>query len=320
MSVGATAERYRTFARLEAYPESSSYQKIAEGVATDPDLLAFLTGLPYQRRQPNLFFAAVRYLGGPTETFAAFRAFALDHLADLTEVMLTRSTQTNEAARAAVLLPVLALLPQPLALLEVGASAGLCLLPDRYRYDYSGRRLGPPDSPVELRCEPRGPAPVPDRVPEVVWRAGIDLNPLDVRDTDDMRWLEALIWPEQDDRLAVLRAAAEVARADPPTVVRGDLNTTLSDLAAAAPAGATLVVFHSAVLPYLLPAQRSAFAELVGRLRCRWVSNESPKLLPRIASAVAGALPTGRAVFAVGLDGTTPVALAAPHGQWLAWL
>ena len=69
-------------------------------------------------------------------------------------LMLARRTQTNEAARCALLLPLLAALPQPLALLEVGASAGLCLLPDRYGYDYAGHRLG--DRPARVALRARG--------------------------------------------------------------------------------------------------------------------------------------------------------------------
>src|SRR5690606_3274752 len=94
------------------------------------------------------------------------------------EVVLARSTQTNEAGRCSVLLPVLAALDGPLALIEVGASAGLCLIPDRYSYRYrtASERVavdpvhGP--SRVVLECGAHGP--VPARVPEVVWRAGID--------------------------------------------------------------------------------------------------------------------------------------------------
>ena len=96
-------------------------------------------------------------------------------------VMLSRTTQTNEPARCSVLLPVLARLPQPLALLEVGASAGLCLLPDRYGYDYGERRIEPgvEGAPV-FHCATNGAVPLPEAVPQVVWRLGLDLNPIDL--------------------------------------------------------------------------------------------------------------------------------------------
>ena len=183
----------------------------------------------------------MRLLGGPVEDPAAFHDYAVANWPAIEAQMRTRATQTNEAGRCAMLLPVLAALPQPLALLEVGASAGLCLYPDRYAYRYGDHRIGA-GSPV-LDCAATGMAP-PAAVPEVVWRAGLDLNPLDVTDPADMAWLEALIWPEHAHRRARLRAAAAVAAADPPLLVRGDLVDDLPALAARAPADATLVVFH----------------------------------------------------------------------------
>jgi hypothetical protein len=126
----------------------------------------------------------------------------------LRHVILTRRTQTNEAARCAVLLPALASLPGPLALLEVGAAAGLTLLPDVYSYDHGGHRVAglDPDAPT-MPCRPIGPVPLPNQVPQVVWRAGIDLHPLDVNDDDDMAWLSCLIWPGEDERVERLHQA-----------------------------------------------------------------------------------------------------------------
>ena len=162
----------------------------------------------------------------------ALQALVADRRADLAGVMLSRRTQTNEAARCAALLPLLARLPQPLALLEVGASAGLTLLPDRYSYDYGGHLVPGTDplAPV-LACEPRGPVPLPDRVPEVAWRAGLDLNPLDVGRDDDMHWLDCLIWPGEAGRRERLRAAIATARRDPPPLYQGDLLTDVPALA-----------------------------------------------------------------------------------------
>ena len=143
----------------------------------------------------------------------------------------------------------------------MGASAGLTLLIDRYAYDYAGHRIAGRDplAPT-LRCEPRGPVPLPDRVPEIAWRAGLDLNPLDVTSDDDVRWLSCLVWPGEGDRGQRLAAAVATARRDPPVVHRGDLLTDLPALAAQAPADATLVVYHSAVLAYVTPEGRQRFA------------------------------------------------------------
>ena len=122
--------------------------------------------------------------------------------------MLERRTQTNEAARCALMLPLLAALPQPLALLEVGASAGLCLLPDRYGYDYDGP---PARRGISRPCAalPKRPAAPRGQLPEIAWRAGLDLDPIDVFDPEQVRWLELLIWPGHG---APARDAARRAR------------------------------------------------------------------------------------------------------------
>jgi hypothetical protein len=167
---------------------------------------------------------------------------------------------------------------------------------------------------VVLDCTVTG-GPAPDRRPEVVWRAGLDLNPLDVRDDDQVRWLEALVWPGQEHRLARLRGAVRVARADPPLLRRGDLLTDLPGLAAVAPAGATLVIFHSAVLSYVPAADRRAFVDGVRTRPGHWISHEAPGVVPGLPESVP--TPAGVAgPFVLALDGVA-MAATGPHGQAL---
>src|ERR1035438_7105550 len=127
------AENYRAFAE-EARGLSPVYEELAESVAKDGAILGFLDSVPPEKRQPNLLFAAARYLLGDPLSTGGLRTLVSQQRAELAEVMLTRRTQTNEPARCATLLPALAQLPPPLALIEVGASAGLTLLIDRYSY------------------------------------------------------------------------------------------------------------------------------------------------------------------------------------------
>ncbi|MER7770781.1 DUF2332 domain-containing protein [Kitasatospora sp. NPDC096140] len=327
-----TGDLYRGFAEREARGNSAVYQDLAERVAEDRQVRALLDGLPAAKRQPNLLFGAVRHLGGPvTEGWPAFRAWVTAHWDEASATMLERRTQTNESGRCATLLPLLATLPQPLALIEVGASAGLCLYPDRYRYRYLPAdgaggapvaEFGAAASPVTLDCAVSGPVPLPatlrERLPEVVWRAGIDLDPLDVRAEEDVRWLESLVWPEQTHRLDRLRGAVRVARAEPPLLVRGDLNATIRELVAQVPTGATPVVFHSAVLAYLSPEAREEFATTVRELPGHWISNEAVSVLPAVARRLPRPAPPGSGLFALALD-ERPVAFTGPHGQSLDW-
>jgi len=308
-----TAADYADFATREARGVSPAYERLALAVSGDDALLALLDTLPPGKRQPNLLFGVVRLLGGPVEDPLAFRDFTVASWSMVAEQLRARATQTNESGRCAVLLPVLSRLTQPLALLEVGASAGLCLYPDRYGYRYGPHTVG--TGPPVLDCDATG-MPRTARVPQVVWRAGLDLNPLDVADPDDVAWLDALIWPEHEHRRARLRQAAAAAAADPPLLVRGDLVDDLPALAAQAPAGATLVVFHSSVL-YLVPERRrAAFVDVVRGLPGHWIANEGPTVLRH-----DGRLPDppGEAAHnLLALDGT-PLAWARGHGQAFTW-
>ena len=310
------AENYREFARLEAHGRSPAYESLAESVAGDPVILRFLTSLPPEKRQPNLLFAAARYLSGAPADITRLRTLVTEDRAELSEQMLARRTQTNEPARCTALVPALAQLPPPLALLEVGASAGLTLLADRYSYDYGGYRImgSDPQAPT-LRCAPRGPVPLPAQLPQVTWRAGLDINPLDVSNDDDVRWLTCLVWPGEGDREQRLAAAIATARRDPPAVHRGDLLDGLPALAAQAPAGATLVVYHTSVLSYVSVDKRRQFAATVAGLGAVWLSNESPGVIPDLHVPPYDGSPS-----VLARDGRTTLAFADSHGTWLHWL
>jgi hypothetical protein len=325
-----TALEYADFGDRQARESSECYSRWALAVADDPEVLALVDTLPPLKRQPNLVFAAARWHGVPAGPYDVLRTALLEDWPAISATVRSRATQTNEVGRCATLLPVLAGFPQPLALLEVGASAGLCLYPDRYSYEYTrdaGRgeadtvRLDPVGgaSPVLLGCRVHGRAPLPAAVPTVAWRAGIDLNPLDVRDHDAMAWLQTLVWPEHEDRRRRLTAAVELVRGDPPRLVRGDLNTGLSDLASQAPDGATLVVFHSAVTAYLTEDERERFVRTVRELPGHWVSNEGPDAVPGMSTTVSSHPPTVRAPFLLAVDGRA-VGWTEGHGRALWWM
>jgi hypothetical protein len=310
-----TAEEYRAFGRQQARGRSPDYEALAYAVAEDEAVLAFLVELPAPKRQPNLLFASARFLLSEPPVPASLHELVTLRAADLKSVVLSKRTQTNEAARCAVLLPALALLREPLALVEVGAAAGLTLLPDVYSYDYEGHRVAglDPGAPT-IRCRPLGPVPLPGRVPEVVWRAGLDLEPLDVTSDEDVEWLSCLLWPGEEGRAERLEAAVIAARRRPPVVHRGDLLDDLGRVAAQAPAGATLVVYHSAVLAYVDKAKRAAFAAEVRAQGAVWLSNEGDGVLRCIGVDHGDA----RSMLLVR-DGHDVLARTDPHGTWVEW-
>ncbi len=317
----SSAPTYQDFAESEARGYSPTYFEWASAIAHDDAVLALIDQLPLRCQQPNLLLASCRFLGVEPGPYAVFRNFLLSNWSQIVDVALRRRTQTNEPGRCAVLLPLLASLPQPLALLEVGASAGLCLFPDRYSYRYDAvRQINPDDGPseVSITCATSGNPPLPESLPHVVWRAGIDLNPLDLGDASSTRWLEALVWPEQEFRLARLRAAVDIVRADPPLLFEGDLIERLEEVAGEAPHDATLVIFHSAVLTYLAAERRRDFVEKVRSCDATWISNEGIGVVSPLERNLVTTHANSPTPFVLARDGV-PVAFAGAHGQTLEW-
>jgi hypothetical protein len=160
--------------------------------------------------------------------------------------------QTNEVGRAAVLMAGLmtaaAVLGQPLHLIELGASAGLNLVLDRYRHALGGEVVGDAASPLVLRPEWKGPPP-PAAPVKIAARRGVDLLP-----PPDPKRLIAYIWPDQAERLARAERALDLLAADPPPLDRGDAGKWIDMQLAEPPAeGAARVIMHSVAYQYFPP-------------------------------------------------------------------
>lgn len=324
----AIAEKYADFATYAA-GDSPCFQEWASGVAGDRAVQAWLSALPDSKQHPTLVFAAARWHGVPAPApYDVLRAALLGDDGSIRDTILARATQTNEAGRMATLLPAidLAASGRPVALLEAGSSAGVCLFPDRWGYRWStpegDRSLGRQDR--VLSCSVTGPAPLPTVLPVVGWRGGVDLDPPDLASEDAVGWLLTLVWPEDDARRDQLVRALDIVRAERPDLRRGDLLDLLPGLvdeaAAAIGPDGVVVVFHSAVIAYLDPTARRRFAAMMSRLvaagRCRWISNEGPDVLPAVAATSPEPPPPGQ--FVLALDGRA-LAHTHGHGRSLHW-
>lgn len=318
----AVQQRYARFAAEEAPGRSALYEQWARGVAGDAEIQAVLARLPENRRQPPLVFAVTRLLGAPLGGYPLWREFVTLHADEIVAECLVRSLQTNEPLRLAALLPALSEIDGPIALLELGAAAGLCLYPDRYSYRFVGEdghvraALDPAsgESSVVLTSRVTGPLPSV-RMPDVVWRAGIDLAPLDVAVEHDRRWLRGLVWPGETGREERIEAAATIVAADPPLLVAGDALAELDALAALAPRDATLVVTTPGVLVHIPRAHRTAVVERIREMSARWITIDPPGLLDVWTPEVDPQTWPG---FVVALDGHVRAA-ADPLGRWWEW-
>lgn len=356
------AERFRHFAVTAATLRAPLYARLSEYIADDSALVALLGHAPEQQQIPVLLLNGVHSLllgdrtGQRASQLAAhypnlagaddvahgdparlFREFALEHAAELQALLATRSTQTNEVGRCAQFLPVLGLLETelrtadgdtvPLAHVDVGTSAGLNLQLPRYAYDYvPGGRVGGP-SPVELRCSARGPVPVPAAMPSIVRSIGLDRDPIDVLDDDEVRWLEACVWPDQADRFARLVAAIAMARADPPDVRKGDAVDDLASVVSEAAGHGHPVVTNSWVLNYLPDHARLAYVAELGRLGSEgdlsWIIAEAPAQTPGLPVISIDPDEQNTVISLVrwrgGTRTTQRLGTAHPHGAWVNW-
>ncbi len=331
--LAARFNRFADEARLYAGP---LYEALSRRIAGDSDLLA-IAGYVRRPPVPNVFLAAVHFLlvttpghplahfygslaedvRPPDGAFPDFRDFVLSNRATLIPLLETRITQTNEVGRCSFLLPAFASVHQaqkrrPLALVDVGCSAGLHLLWDRYFYDYGAARVGDPDAGVRITCELRGDVvpPLPERFPECAFRLGIDLHPVDLTDPVEKRWFESLIWPEHARRRQLAAAAIAELRRNPPRIVRGDAVDVLHAQLCDVPPDASLVVYNSAALCQGGTMEQDAVAHVLTEFSRRrtidWLYCEGEEVVHRMLSA-------GRVT-------ERKLANKDGHGRWLEWL
>jgi hypothetical protein len=360
--VSEIAERFVHFAE-EARGSSALYAMLSRDISDDHELLQLLLVAPPSQRRPNLLFAAAhdllleepehdvaRYYASVSETaispdeqaFKLFRDFCLSNRSRLRATIATRHTQTNEVRRSAAFVPIFQRIcaEEPIALVEVGASAGLNLLVDRFRFRYDdGPWIGASDSPVAIQCNVQGRAP-PTRMHgvEVACRIGIDTRPLDVSNAHDARWLMACVWPEQRDRLELLRSVLDVARSDPPQLVKGDAIEVLEEVALGIPPHLTICLFNSATLCYFTDAECAAFVSVADRIarerELHWLSLEGGTRQTFGARLPFDALykprSTDRPTDIFGILGYARwrgtqredrvAARADMHGRWIEWM
>jgi hypothetical protein len=232
--------------------------------------------------------------------------------------------QTNEAGRsngfvAALLWLAAQGLPPRFECLEIGSSAGINLMIDRYAYDLGGVKVGPDDPVMRFAPEWRGPPP-PDRPIAFASLKGCDVAPLDLTDPAQALRLKAYIWPEHTVRFERLEAAIAAAREMRPDLVRmAAADFVEQQLARPQPAGTTRVLMHSIVWQYVPEDHRArigAAMEAVGALATQdsplaWISLEGNRKLLNHGLTVR---------HWPGGGEETLLAAAHAHGAWVEWL
>jgi hypothetical protein len=240
------------------------------------------------------------------------------------ERYLAAAPQTNEVGRSAILmcgfLTLAARTRLPLRLYEIGASAGLNLIPDRYRYRFGTADWGAPQAPLLLAPECAGPAPPVDVPLQIIARRGCDVAPLDLSRSGDRERLLSYVWPDQADRRALLESALDTALKDPPRVERMEaaqwVEQTLSAGAAAEPS--VQVLYHSIVWNYLPADTQRRITEHL--LRCAG-SATATHPIAWLRFELDPAVPPASLRLRVWPDGEDQLlAQAQPHGRTLSLL
>lgn len=248
------------------------------------------------------------------DAVASNRAFVED--------ILSGPPQTNETGRSAVLMPGYAEIARhtglPLSILEIGASAGLNLLWNRFAYRYGDRFIGEKNAPVVIEAEWRGPWCNVERLPTVVAKRGCDRAPIDLTAPGAADRLIAYVWPEQKARLARVEAAIALAQRERPPLERADAGEWLERQLATRVQGAATVVAHTIVWQYIARDTRHKIEALLkstgeqatAAAPLAWLSLEqfAPDLLPEVQLTI---WPGGE---------TKKIANAHPHGAWIEWL
>jgi hypothetical protein len=348
LSLEFLAKQFEGFAEHTGRDASPLYERLSLAISTDAEMLA-LAAHAASGPVPNLFLGAVHFLllreaesplaafypsmtkmpRKDADPYPAFRSFCFNHAEEIQHLLQTRRVQTNEVRRCALLLPAFGIVAEQvhdrsLALVEIGASAGLNLLWDRYGYDYgTGRKYGNRDSPVQLSCRLLGDRqpPLPESLPRVASRLGIDLQPVDVHDSTAIEWLRALIWPEHSARLELLQRAVEVARQNTPGQAQGTVPTAgdalevLPGSMASVPEETVLCIFHSFTINQFSSEGRKRLARLLDEY--------GMKRDLYCISIAAFRLEYPQLTLLSYQDGVKTERLLAncsSHGLWLEWL
>lgn len=337
------SQGFSQFAESECKGSSTLYEQLSLAIAGDEAMLELAGQVPPGQPKPNLLFGVIHYLllqgrsaelaafyaslsdapRSPDQAFPYFRDFCLRQWDEIISLLASRRVQTNEVRRCAYLFPAFGLVyrltrQQPLSLVEIGTSAGLNLLWDYYRYDYGDEAMyGRVGSPVEITTTFRGAGrpDLSDVLPVVQERVGLDLNVLDVRRDEDVLWLQALVWPEQDERAARLREAIGIARSHPPKLIEGDGIALLPEVLTGLADETTLCIFHTYTLNQVAPEARERLADYlrsaslqrdIYRVSCEWLNTAQPQL--------------ELTIYRQGSQDQTLLAYCDFHGRWVEWL
>lgn len=341
MEINQLARRFIRFSEQECAGSSELYEFLSLKIANDRQLLELSSHAQAGQPVPNLFFGAVHYLllkesnhklsqyypsitekpKACEDSFPDFKSFCLKRQEQISEILKKRIVQTNEVRRCGYLYPIFThiytAVKKPLSLIEIGTSAGLQLLWDKYAYTYNSEEIyGDMDSNVHIQSTIRGGIipPISKWCPPVDKRFGVDLHINDLADFEDALWLNALIWPEHKERrllfeqasICLMHNRAEI------NLIEGEGIGRLEDLTKEVPKDSVICIFHTHVANQMATDLKSRLIDNVKSI------GERRDVFHIYNNIWDGDLHLD--AFINGKETNERIAKTDGHGKWFEWL
>ncbi|SFM34671.1 hypothetical protein SAMN04487943_11456 [Gracilibacillus orientalis] len=338
MNINHLSERFKSFAIKECKGSSQLYEHLSIEISKDKNLIELTMQTRESQPIPNLLLGAVHYLllngkdhklkkfypslvenpRNIEESFDYFKDFCYQFKDEIIPILKNKIVQTNEVGRCSYLYPTFCyisnIVQKPLALIEIGTSAGLQLFWDKYSYSYGTNEIyGDKNSGVHITAEIKGEnSPfLQEKNPSIASRVGVDLNIMDVTDDEDNLWLQALIWPNHHKRRELFNKAVDYVRKNQLTLIKGDGVALLSELSKQIPKDHSICVFHT------------------------HVANQMPSEVKKRLLEQVKSIGTDREIFHIynnmqdkdlhldyyinGKECTKKIAKTEGHGRWFSW-
>lgn len=339
MDITQLSLRFKRFAVNECHGSSDLYEFLSHKIANDEDLLELCLNAKAGQPVPNLFLSAVHFLllngknhslkeyyqsivehpQNPQKSFDHFKDFCRLYREDIISLISRKLVQTNEVRRCAYLYPsfccIYEMVKKPLALIEIGTSAGLQLLWDQYKYSYGSDGIyGNNQSTVHIQSEiiSKKKPLLFKNSPPVAFSRGIDLHISHLGDEEDFMWLKSLIWPEHHERRELFEKAAELLNRNDRSLIEGDGISLLTNIAEQAPDDAVICIFHTHVANQLEEEVKHTLINHIKRIgKTRDVFHLYNNMWDRNLHLD----------FMInGIETQQIIAEADGHGRWFKWL
>lgn len=341
MEINRLSERFTTFAKQECAGSSDLYEFLSLKIAEDDEMLDLSSYAKIGQPIPNLFFGAVHYLlltkaahelnqyypsivekpKAFKDSYPYFKDFCSLYREQIILILSEKIVQTNEVRRCGYLYPIFTYIydrvKKPLSLIEIGTSAGLQLIWDKYAYSYNSDEVyGRNDSNVHIQAEIKGKnTPLLSKViPPVSKRFGLDLHINDLSNPEDSVWLNALIWPEHTERRVLFEQAliCLMNYKNDINLIEGDGIELFQSLSEQIPNDSLICIFHTHVANQMTTSMKNRLLDNVKKIA------EQRDVFHIYNNIWDGNLHLDS--FINGIESNEIVAKTDGHGRWFEWL